>query len=125
MIAVGGALGALLRVGVGELAVVLTADTLERSLLTPWVTLAINLLGSIGIGFLLVFSLQERLGTNLHVFLVIGLLGSFTTFSTFSREVLLLFLQGNWQLAGGYALSGAVIPILGAALGYAIGTRYA
>lgn len=88
-IAMGGALGALLRYWVSN-AVYLW---LGRGF--PYGTLSVNLIGSffIGIAFVL---LTERLilGVEARAFILIGLLGAFTTFSTFSMETLLLMQEG-------------------------------
>ena len=53
----------------------------------PYGTLAVNIAGCLAIGFLMSF-MQERLAvnSNYRFFLVIGLLGGFTTFSSFSFE---------------------------------------
>ena len=61
----------------------------------PYGTLSVNVLGSfvIGIGF---FLLTERLvlGAEARAFILVGFLGAFTTFSTFSLETLILMQQG-------------------------------
>ena len=57
----------------------------------PLATLCVNALGSFLIGVLLSLNLSE----NLRLFLVIGTLGGFTTFSTFSYETIRLFNSGQ------------------------------
>ncbi len=88
-IALGGALGALMRYWLSS-AVYLW---LGRGF--PYGTLSVNVIGSfiIGISFIL---LTERLilGAEARAFMLIGFLGAFTTFSTFSLETLLLMQQG-------------------------------
>lgn len=61
----------------------------------PYGTLIVNVVGSLGIGFLYVW-LFDRLnvGTEWRAFLVVGFLGAFTTFSAFSIETLNLMQQG-------------------------------
>lgn len=88
-IALGGALGAMMRYWISN-AVYLW---LGRGF--PYGTLSVNLIGSfiIGIAFIL---LTERLilGAEARAFILIGFLGAFTTFSTFSLETLLLMQEG-------------------------------
>ena len=91
-IAAGGALGALLRywVSVG------THGLLGSGF--PFGTLAVNALGSLAMGFLSVLFLDRAgLGPELRAAILVGLLGSFTTFSTFSLETLNL-LEGGSRL---------------------------
>ena len=89
-IAGGGALGAVLRFGM--------SSTIYRILGRefPYGTLAVNILGSLLMGFLFVV-LVERLALSAEwrAALLIGLLGAFTTFSTFSFETLALFENGE------------------------------
>ena len=89
-IAGGGALGAVLRFGM--------SSTIYRILGRefPYGTLAVNVLGSLLMGFLFVV-LVERMAISAEwrAALLIGLLGAFTTFSTFSFETLALFENGE------------------------------
>lgn len=89
-IAAGGAFGALLRFWVANG----VAVWLGRGF--PYGTLIINVGGSLAIGLLYVL-LVERLDMNplWRPFLIIGLLGAFTTFSSFSLETLLLIEAGE------------------------------
>ena len=89
LIACGGALGALLRFGLTNG----VAAVLGRAF--PYGTLLVNVLGSLGIGMLYVL-LTERVvaAADWRAFLVVGLLGAFTTFSTFSIQTLNLLELG-------------------------------
>jgi CrcB protein len=89
-IAGGGALGAVLRFGMSSA----IYRILGREF--PYGTFAVNVLGSLLMGFLFVV-LVERLALSAEwrAALLIGLLGSFTTFSTFSFETLALFENGE------------------------------
>ena len=66
----------------------------------PWGTLAVNLLGCLAIGFLAVL-FEERLAIApaTRTFILIGLLGGFTTFSSFGFETFALLRDGNTLLA--------------------------
>lgn len=98
-IAMGGALGAVLRAYVAQR---LTPGSGQF----PWATFSVNVGGCLLMGFLYV------LITNRHVlpvswqpFLLTGLLGALTTYSTFALEALTLSQGGRPTLAGFYALS--------------------
>lgn len=89
-IAAGGAVGALLRywVSTGVYA------WFGRSF--PYGTLAVNMLGSLAMGFLFVLLIDKlSVGPHWRAALLIGLLGAFTTFSTFSIETLNLLEEGE------------------------------
>ena len=73
----------------------------------PWATLAVNLVGCFLIGLLWsIFSKNGSEGSNWALFLTVGLCGGFTTFSTFSKEALVMLQGGNvWGFAGYVAIS--------------------
>lgn len=73
----------------------------------PWATLAVNLAGCFLIGLLWgLFSRNASEGSNCALFLTVGLCGGFTTFSTFSKEALIMLQSGNiFGFAGYIALS--------------------
>ena len=93
-IAAGGAIGALLRywTSTGVHA------WLGRGF--PYGTLFVNVLGSLLMGFLFVWLIDRMpAGPALRAFLLIGVLGAFTTFSTFSMETLNLMESGHFGKA--------------------------
>ena len=85
----------------------------------PWATLVVNLVGCFLIGLLWgAFSKNGTEGSNWALFLTVGLCGGFTTFSTFSKEALMMLQGGSiWGFAGYVAIS-LVAGIALVALGY-------
>ena len=115
MVALGGALGACGRYA------------LSRYLLGsswPWATQCANVLGSFLIGLLFV-QLAGRWGTEHPAWqlLAVGLLGGFTTFSSFSLESLRLLESGKASLAAAYVLSTLALCLLAAWFGLLLGRR--
>lgn len=82
VVALGGALGASSRFGVSLI--------LPVGYVFPWATVTVNLLGCFAIGFLYQMGLEKDLGLWMP-FLMVGILGGFTTFSSFGLEVFKLF----------------------------------
>jgi len=117
-IAAGGASGALFRYWVSTGIYAL----LGRGF--PYGTLAVNVLGSLLMGFLYVLLLERMTtGPELRAGLLVGLLGAFTTFSTFSIETLNLIEQANY-LKAVLNVFISVIACIGAAwLGLIIGRQ--
>ncbi len=106
-IAAGGALGAIMRFWLsGGIYAWLGRDF-------PYGTLSVNIIGSffIGIAFIL---LTERLtlGAEVRAFVLIGFLGAFTTFSTFSLETLMLMQEGLLVKAAGNILLSVILCII-------------
>ncbi len=86
----------------------------------PWGTLSVNLLGSFVIGVCTaLFAASPATWTPVvrHATMT-GLLGGFTTFSTFSVQTMSLLQQGQWTAAGANALASVVLGVLGCAVGY-------
>lgn len=111
-IAAGGAIGALLRFWVSTGVYALTGRDF------PWGTLLVNVLGSLIMGFVFVWLLERSMGGPLlRAFLLVGLLGAFTTFSTFSLETLNLVEAGQHLRALINALASVVLCTVAAALG--------
>ena len=103
-VALGGAIGAVARFGVGILAVRLTGPGF------PVGVLSVNILGSFLMGALVVYLGQKSL-THLNPFLMTGVLGGFTTFSAFSLEAYTLFERGEVTQAGLYVGLSVVVSI--------------
>jgi CrcB protein len=93
-VALGGAVGALLRYALREL---LPSVTEGR---VPLATIAANVTGSFLLGFLAITLLQRAsVPAELRIGITVGLLGAFTTFSTFSLETVDLIEGGDWPFA--------------------------
>ncbi|HHH43049.1 MAG TPA: fluoride efflux transporter CrcB [Gammaproteobacteria bacterium] len=89
-IAGGGAAGALLRYWMSSGVYLLAGRAF------PYGTLAVNVLGSLLMGFLYIWLLERvPAGATMRAFVLVGLLGAFTTFSTFSIETLNLIEAGQ------------------------------
>ncbi len=111
-VAIGGALGSVLRYTVGFAVVQRLGPGF------PWGTLFINVTGSFVIGVVAEFSLTRAFGVNplLRMLLMTGLVGGYTTFSTFSLEAVYLINERAPYLTVAY-VAGSVI--LGIAATYA------
>lgn len=102
-VAVGGAVGSLLRYHVGRAVSTLAGPGNAF----PWGTLAVNIAGSLAMGALLGWlargAMGEQSAESAHLLVGVGLLGGFTTFSAFSSELVTLLHRGQMGLAAGYA----------------------
>ena len=118
-VAVGSALGGVLRYWCSGLVARGFGETF------PWGTLTVNVVGSLLIGlFVAVTGPDGRLlvGGTTRQFVMLGLLGGFTTFSSFSLQTLTLLQGGEWLRAAGNVVLSVLLCLLGAWLGYGLGT---
>ena len=103
-VAIGGALGAMARYGISGW----IFDSTSHKF--PYATLSVNVLGSLVMGVLFVLILEKgALPPEMRSLLMIGFLGAFTTFSTFSLDALGLWQNGHLFLALVYALGTVVL----------------
>ncbi|MDX8410315.1 MAG: fluoride efflux transporter CrcB [Mariprofundaceae bacterium] len=111
-VAAGGAVGASLRW--------LLAGAVQRAAggSFPWGTFVVNGLGSFLLGFLFVYLIERSSsGELLRLSLTVGLLGAFTTFSTYSLESLRLLQSGAYGLAAANVFGQVAVCLLLAWLG--------
>ncbi|MCY4192665.1 MAG: fluoride efflux transporter CrcB, partial [Rhodospirillaceae bacterium] len=88
-VALGGAIGAVARYGVG----VWTGRVLGHGF--PWATILVNVTGSLILGLLISYmALRTQFPAEWRAFLAVGVLGAFTTFSTFSLDATTLMQRG-------------------------------
>jgi len=107
-VAVGGAIGASARYGV----YLLSSHYLGTQF--PHATILVNIIGSFVMGILIELSaLNWTISSELRLFLLVGILGAFTTFSTFSLDFAMLYERGRLFLAALY-LTLSVIGSIGA-----------
>lgn len=119
MVAVGGSLGAVLRYLVTLWSIQKFGDGF------PWGTLLVNIVGAFLVG-LMIALLQERTLLNPYwrPLVIVGALGSLTTFSMFSVEMLQFIEHGNWALALAYMLGSVIICVALVAFGLQLGKLF-
>ena len=111
-IAIGGALGAVLRY------LSIAAINAVSGPTFPLGTLTVNVLGSFLMGLLVVcFQFTDWIPANMKLLLTVGFLGSFTTFSTFSMDTMRLFEAGQIGQALGYMVASLVLTVAACSLG--------
>lgn len=116
MIAAGGAAGSVLRA--------LAGMALQNTRF-PWATLAVNVAGSLLIGWLVarMGDLTPVAEARVQHLLVVGFCGGFTTFSTFSLQTLELALKGQWATAATNVLVSVAVCLLAVWMGWRIGSQ--
>ena len=119
-VAAGGAIGAVGRNAVSRAAMHLLGPNF------PWGTLTVNVAGSFVMGLFIVWlSHREPASAALRAFLTVGLLGAFTTFSTFSLDVVTLYRDRTLMIAGAYLLASVILSVAGLLAGLALGRQFA
>ena len=114
LVGIAGTLGVLARYGISRL-------TLHTEALI-WSTVGINIAGSFLLGLLVAEHWFER---DVREALGVGFLGGFTTFSTFSVQIVLEADAGEVGRAGAYLAASVVGGVAAAAAGYALGRKLA
>jgi fluoride exporter len=116
-VALGGALGAIARFGVGGWAGGWAVSAF------PWATFLVNASGSTLLGFVHGALPPPGKAPSRRAFLTVGLCGGFTTFSAFDQEVLALLQRGEHTLAAAYALASVATCVAGVWAGFEGGRR--
>ncbi len=118
MIAAGGSIGALLRYVLGMWI------QSHATLGFPYGTFVVNALGSLVIGFLAAyFSSPQMTSEAVRLGIMVGLLGSFTTFSTFSLDNFNLLIDGRMTAAVVNAAGSVLVGLTAVWFGYSVGVR--
>ena len=106
-VALGGAIGSLLRY--------FTAGAIQSAAWPgfPWGIFVVNISGGFAMGIIVELSaLKLNLTPEMRAFLTVGILGGYTTFSTFSLDSVLLIERGSYASAAIYVVGSAVLSIL-------------
>ncbi|MFP6868010.1 MAG: fluoride efflux transporter CrcB [Nitrospinota bacterium] len=114
-VAIGGAAGSVLRYG--------TTIAVQRWTQSswPWATFAVNILGSFLIGWLAYMVVgRGAISVQTRLIVMVGLLGGFTTFSTFSLDTLRLIQEGGWRAAAANAVLSVAGGLIAAWAGFNI-----
>ncbi|MDI7776381.1 fluoride efflux transporter CrcB [Asticcacaulis sp. EMRT-3] len=114
-VALGGAAGAMLRYWLSGVAATAWGETF------PWGTLIINVTGSIFISFFATLTGPDGraiVSSDVRTFVMIGVCGGYTTFSSFSLQTLNLARNGEFAAAGLNSLLSFALCLIGAWLGY-------
>ena len=115
-VAGGGAIGAMARHGVSRLSLHFLGPNF------PWGTLCANVAGSLMMGLVIAWlAAKEPHSPALRAFLTVGLLGAFTTFSTFSLDVVTLYRDRTIAIAGAYLVASVILSIAGLLGGLMLG----
>lgn len=115
LVAIGAAVGGVARYLIGGwLASLLGANF-------PWGTVFVNVTGSFVIGVVLVLVQGGALPAGARPFVAVGILGGYTTFSTYSYETLKLITDGNYGVAVINVFVQLVLGLIGVYLGVVLG----
>ena len=111
LVALGGGIGAVGRYFAGKAMFALAGGAF------PWGTLTVNVLGGLLMGILTEVLTLRGGSEALRLFLAVGVLGGFTTFSSYSLELVLMVEKGQFSMAALYAAGSTVVAVLALFLG--------
>jgi CrcB protein len=116
LVALGGGAGSVLRYGVGRLSVHYLGPT------SVWGTFLVNVTGSFALGLFIALALEKfAIPVQLRALIAVGLLGGYTTFSTFSLESVQLLESGQLLRAAASLLGNLALGLAAAYLGLLLG----
>ena len=118
-VAVGSALGGVARYWCSGIIANLVGETF------PWGTLIVNVAGSFLIGLIATVSGTDGrfiISAEARQFLMVGILGGFTTFSSFSLQTLTLARDGQWLLVGANVVGSVVLCLIMVWAGHMLAT---
>ena len=116
-VAIGSALGGAGRYAVSGVMARMVGETF------PWGTLTVNVVGSLLITLIATVTGPDGrifMGSTARQFILLGVLGGFTTFSSFSMQTLALAQDGEWLRAWGNILGSVILCLAGAWLGHVL-----
>ncbi|MEM8771012.1 MAG: fluoride efflux transporter CrcB [Pseudomonadota bacterium] len=109
----GGAIGAMARLGLTKAMLALLGSNF------PWGTLTVNITGSILMGVAISWLSQKDMSnTPLAMFLTVGVLGAFTTFSTFAADAIFLYKERSMTIAFAYMSASVMLSLGGLMVGF-------
>jgi len=114
LVAIGGAIGSVLRY-----LVAIWMKNLYTSEF-PWHTFSVNIMGCLLIGFMFSITLENVTLENLRLFMMVGVLGGFTTYSSFGLETFDLIKQNKFLFASSYILATNIFGLVAVFCGYSI-----
>jgi CrcB protein len=115
LIAIGSALGGMGRYFVSGVVTALTGGTF------PYGTMLVNITGCLVIGFFATLTGPDGrflVGTPARQFVMVGICGGYTTFSSFSLETLYLMQTGEWIPAAMNAVGSVILCLVSVSIGY-------
>lgn len=89
----------------------------------PWAVLLINAIGSLFLGWFFTIAIPEKITPHLRLAIGTGFTGAFTTFSTFTLDIVRLSGSGEWMKAVAYLLFSVLAGLVLCALGIKLGNR--
>jgi len=117
-VAIGGALGSMARYWCSDIAARTVGETF------PWGTVGVNIFGSLIIGVMAAISATDSrflISADIRIFVMVGICGGYTTFSSFSLQTLNLLREGEWLASAANIVGSVVLCMVAVWLGYLAG----